>query len=88
MKVPKGHERELYGTVDCQSAPVRCSELQLEGELDGAGASDLVEGVEPAIGAAGAKAARERLRCVAEQRTGQHVVGIAEVRVVENVEEL
>ena len=32
-------------------------ELELEGELDGAGAADLVEGVEAAVGAAGAQAA-------------------------------
>jgi hypothetical protein len=29
---------------------VRCSELELEGELDGAGAADLVEGVERIVG--------------------------------------
>ena len=63
-------------------------ELELEGELDGAGAADLVEGVEAAIGAAGAQAARQRLRRAAEEGAGQHVVGIAEVWVVENVEEL
>ena len=34
------------------------SELELEGELDRAGAADLVEGVEAAVGAAGAEAAR------------------------------
>jgi len=52
--------------------------LELEGELDGTGAADLVEGVEAAIGAAGAQAARQRLRRVAEQGTGQAVVGVAE----------
>jgi hypothetical protein len=62
--------------------------LELEGELDGAGAADLVEGVEAAIGAAGAQAACQRLRRVAEQGAGQAVVGIAEVGVVEDVEEL
>jgi len=41
-------------------------ELELEGELDGAGAADLVEGVEAAIGAAGAEAAGQRLRRVDE----------------------
>jgi len=45
-------------------------ELKLEGELDGAGAADLVEGVEAAIGAAGAQAAGQRLRRVAKQGTG------------------
>ena len=48
MRVPKGHQRELYGRLPAQ---VRCSELELEGELDGAGAADLVEGVEAAKGA-------------------------------------
>jgi hypothetical protein len=37
-----------------ERARVRLLELELEGELDGAGATDLVEGVEAAIGAAGA----------------------------------
>lgn len=49
---------------------MRWSELELEGELDGAGAADLVEGVEAAIGAAGAQAARQRLRRAAEERAG------------------
>ncbi len=57
-----------------------------------------VEGIEAAIGAARAQAARQSLGRVAEQRvtgtnccgprTGQRVVGIAEVWVVEDVEEL
>ena len=73
-------------------------ELELKGELDGAGAADLVKGVEAAIGAAGTETARQSLRRVAEQRvtgtnccgprTGQRVVGIAEVWVVEDIEEL
>jgi hypothetical protein len=45
-------------------------ELELEGELDGAGTADLVEGVEAAIGAAGTEAARQSLRRVAEERIG------------------
>ena len=63
-------------------------ELELEGELDGAGAADLVEGVEAAIGAAGAQAAGQCLRRMAEERIGQVIVGRAEVGVVEDVEEL
>ncbi len=63
-------------------------ELEFEGELDGAGAADLVERVEAAIGAGGAQAAGERLGRVAEQGAGQGVVGIAEIRMVEDVEEL
>src|SRR6267378_2298315 len=65
-----------------------CLELELEGELDRAGAANLVERVETAKGAAGAQAARQRLGRVAEQRAGQIVVGVAEVWVVEEVEEL
>ena len=42
------------------------SELELEGELDGARAADLVERVEAAIGAAGAQAAGQRLRRAAK----------------------
>jgi len=64
------------------------SELEFEGELDGTGAADLVQGIEAAVGAAGAEAAGKRLRRLAEQRAGQGVVGAAEVRVVEDVEEL
>jgi len=45
-------------------------ELELKGELDGAGAADLVKGVEAAIGAAGTETARQSLRRVAEQRVG------------------
>jgi hypothetical protein len=56
--------------------------------LDGAGAADLVKGVEAAICAAGAPAARQRLRRATEQGAVQDVVGVAEVRVVEDVEEL
>jgi hypothetical protein len=37
-------------------------ELEFEGELDGAGTADLVEGLEAAVGAAGAQAAGEGLR--------------------------
>ena len=67
---------------------VRWSELEFEGELEGAGAADLVKGVEAAICAAGAQAARQRLRRATEQGAVQGVVGVAEVRVVEDVEEL
>jgi hypothetical protein len=71
-----------------ERARVRWSELELEGELDGAGAADLVEGVETAVGAAGAEAARQSLRRVTEERIGQVVVGITEVRMIKDVEEL
>jgi hypothetical protein len=59
---------------------VRCSELELEGELDGAGAADLVEGVEAAIGAAGAEVARERLRRVDEGWLLSMLVGLPKLR--------
>ena len=62
--------------------------MEFEGELDGTGAADLVQGIEAAVCAAGAEAAGKRLRRLAEQRAGQGVVGAAEVRVVEDVEEL
>jgi len=74
--------------TSCHSGSSHSSELEFEGELDRAGAANLVERVEAAIGAAGAEAACQRLCRVAEQRTGQHVAGIAEVRVVKDVEEL
>ena len=64
------------------------SKLELEGKLDGAGTADLVEGVEATIGAAGAQAAGQRLRRLAEEGAGQVVVGIAEIWMVEDVEEL
>ena len=51
---PRGPPVGLYGRL-LKSARVRWSELKLEGELDRAGATDLVEGVEAAIGAAGAQ---------------------------------
>ena len=49
---------------------VRKSESELEGELDGAGATDLVQGVETAVGAAGAEAARQNLRRLAKEGVG------------------
>ena len=64
------------------------SELHLQRQLDRAGAADLVQGIEAAVGTAGAEAAGKRLRRLAELRAGQYVVGAAEVWVVEDVEEL
>lgn len=77
--------RDSEGT---SGPPAFCLELELEGELDGARAADLVEGVETAIGAAGAEAACERLGRLAKERAGQAVVGVPEVGVIEDVEEL
>jgi hypothetical protein len=42
------------GILKDERAPLSCLELKLQGELDGTGAADLVEGAEAAIGAAGA----------------------------------
>src|SRR5712692_10474422 len=58
--------------TSCHSGSSHSSELELEGELDGTGAADLIEGVEAAISAAGAQAA----------------TGRAQVWMVENVEKL
>ena len=65
------------------SALIAQSELKLERELDRARAAELVQRVEAAVCAAGAKAARQRLCREAEQGAGQVIVGKAEVRVVE-----
>jgi hypothetical protein len=59
---------------------VRWSELEPEGELDGVGAADLVEGVEAAIGAAGAEAAGQRLRRVDEGWLLSMLVGLPKLR--------
>jgi len=48
----------------------------------------LIERVETTIRSARSQAAGQRLRRLAEERVGQVVVGSAEVRVVEEVEEL
>ena len=61
--------------------------MKLEGELDGAGASDLVERIETAVRPAGAKAARERLCGLAEEGTCKCADRIAEVGMIEEVEE-
>ena len=66
---------------------MRCSELELESELDGTGATDLVEGIETAIGAAG----RRKLAsiCVEWPKRGwSGFVGVPEVGVIEDIEEL
>ena len=59
VKVPEGHQRELYGRMPI--GPIRCLELELEGELDEARAADLVGGIEAVVGAAGPQAARQFL---------------------------
>jgi hypothetical protein len=57
-------------------------------ELDGAWAADLVEGVEAAGLSAGVEVVVEHLRGLAELGRGHGVDRVAEVRVVEDVEEL
>src|SRR5215207_5293598 len=57
-------------------------------ELDGARAADLVERAQAAVDAARPEAARERLHAPPEQAGVQVAHGVAEVRVVEDVEEL
>ena len=52
---PSRHCRERHARqATLEWTQVYWSELELEGELDGAWAADLVEGVEAPIGAAGA----------------------------------
>src|SRR5262245_1392663 len=64
------------------------SKLQLQCELDRAGSADLVERVETATRAAGAQTVRQCLGRAAKQRTGEVVVGTAEVGMVKDIEEL
>jgi hypothetical protein len=64
------------------------SKKKLKRQLDRARSTDLIEGIQPAIGAAGPQAVRERLRRDAEQWTAQDIVRAAEIWMVEDVEEL
>src|SRR5262245_150605 len=68
--------------------PARSSELEPESELNGAWPANLIQRTEAAVGAARAEASREHLRRAAELRAGQVVDGRAEVRMIENIEEL
>ena len=56
--------------------------------MDRAGAADLVERVEAAIGATRTEAVCQRLSRAAEQRAGQDICGTTEVRVIEKIEKL
>src|ERR1700674_4391560 len=85
----------LRSTVRCgcrlktdPGSTLACSELKLQRQLDRARPANLVERVKPAIRATGPQAVRQRLRRAAEQGAGQAVGGGAEVRVVQDVEEL
>jgi len=62
--------------------------VELEGEVDGAGAADLVEGVEAAALATTAEIVVQHLRRLPELRRAQVVDRAAEVWVVEDVEAL
>jgi hypothetical protein len=64
------------------------SEQQLQRQLHRARAADLVERVKSAALAAAAQPGVQRLRRVSELRRTQVVDGAAEVRVVEDVEEI
>jgi len=66
----------------------RPSELKLKRQLDGAGAADLVEGVEAAGLATGAEVVVQHLCRLAELRRTQIIDRVAEVRVVQDVEEI
>lgn len=60
----------------------------MQRQLDWEWADDLIQRIEPAIGAARAEAARERLCRPDEKNIGQRIVGRAGVGVVEDIEEL
>jgi len=64
------------------------SKLHLQRQLNRPRPANLIQRIKPAIRAAGPQAVRQRLRRVAEQRASQHVCWVAEVGVIENVEEL
>jgi hypothetical protein len=69
-------------------ATLQVSKYELERQLNRARSTHLVKGIEAEVCAAGAEAVRWRFRGAAEQRAGQHVGRVAEVRVVQDVEEL
>jgi hypothetical protein len=64
------------------------SKLKFKRQLDRTRSADLIKWVKPAIGPTRPQAICQRLRRAAEQGTGYVVVGIAEVWVVKDVEEL
>jgi len=64
------------------------SELKLNCELDGAWPADLVERVETATRTSSPETIRQRLCRAAKQRVVQGVNRVAEIRMVEDVEEL
>src|SRR5258708_2656874 len=84
----RGAETGPIPSRACPHAVVYLSELKLECQLDRARSADLIERVETTISAAGAQTVRQGLRRAPEQGAGQDVGGIAEVWVVQDVEEL
>src|SRR5262245_17097831 len=64
------------------------SEFEPQRQLDRAWSTNLIQRVEAAVRAAGSEAARQHLCRVAEQRAGEIVDWRAEVRPIEDVEEL
>ena len=64
------------------------SELKLQRKLNRTRSANLIERIESAAGAASSQTVGERPRRAAEQGAGQGIGGIAEVGMVEDVEEL
>ena len=73
-------------TQVCYCRPT--SELKLQRKLDRSWSTNLIERIQTTICATRTQKVRQRLRRVTEQRTGQEADGIAEVWMVEDVEEL
>ena len=73
-------------TLVCYCRPT--SELKLQRKLNRTRSSNLIERIEAAIRASRSQTVRQSLGGATKQRTGQKVDGIAEVRMVKNVEEL
>jgi len=73
-------------TQVCYCRPT--SELKLQRKLNRTRSANLIERIEAPIRASRSQTVRQSLGGATEQWTGQKVDGIAEVRMVEDVEEL
>ena len=73
-------------TQVCHCRPT--SELKLQRKLNRTWSANLIERIEAPIRASRSQTVRQRLGGATEQWTGQKVDGIAEVRMVEDVEKL
>ena len=73
-------------TQVCYCLPT--SELKLQRKLNRTRSANLIERIEAPIRASRSQTVRQCLSRAAEQRAGQEVDGIAEVWMVEDVEEL